>query len=96
MDWPLRNDGKENQGDEQLILRILFFVILGGWLFFWARKRIRTQHAATAQPADRAGQASVPMKACAHCGILLPEPAALREGARHYCCPEHRQAGPVQ
>lgn len=75
-----------------MILRILFFVILGGWLFFWARKRIQTQHAATAQPAARAGQASVPMKACAHCGILLPEPEALRVGERHYCCLEHRQA----
>ena len=77
-----------------MILRILFFAVFGWLLLSWARGRAR--RARVMPPVAREAQAasaSVPMKVCAHCGILLPEPEALRSGDKHYCCAEHRRAG---
>jgi len=34
------------------------------------------------------------MVACAHCGLHLPRAEALEHAHRHYCCAEHRSAGP--
>ena len=82
-----------------MILRILLFAILGWLLLSWARGRLgrsRVMPPAARKAHHAQEQASVPMKVCAHCGILLPEPEALRAGGRHYCCAEHRRAGPVQ
>ncbi|MBM3389501.1 MAG: hypothetical protein FJY26_08380 [Betaproteobacteria bacterium] len=43
-----------------------------------------------------------PMVACAHCGLLVPRSDALAAPSKaalsgpllHYCCEEHRRAGP--
>ena len=82
-----------------MILRILLFAIFGWLLLSWVRGRLgrgRVMPPAARKAHHAQEQASVPMKVCAHCGILLPEPEALRVGDRHYCCLEHRPAGPAR
>ena len=43
---------------------------------------------------DLAGAEIEQMVACAHCGLHLPRAEALEHAHRHYCCAEHRSAGP--
>ncbi|MFO1212374.1 MAG: PP0621 family protein [Paenacidovorax caeni] len=73
---------------------LLVFAVLGLAWALWRNKH-RTPPpppSSTARtPAQSAPQAMV---ACAHCGLHLPRAEALEHAHRHYCCAEHRSAGP--
>jgi uncharacterized protein len=49
---------------------------------YW-RRRHRTANGSAGAP--------VKMLACAHCGVFVPEPNAVRDGARWYCSEAHRR-----
>lgn len=84
-------------GDEAVILRIVLFLALLGVLVFLFRKRWRALRSVRFTKPERPElRPSVPMRVCAHCGIHLPEPDAIRDGDRYYCCSEHRKAGPAE
>jgi len=87
-------------------LLVFAVVALVLWLLSVQRRRARgrqderTPHRgadATAAPGPRHARpnATLPpdMVRCAHCGVHLPRPEALAEGALHYCSQEHRDAG---
>jgi hypothetical protein len=36
------------------------------------------------------------MVACQHCQLVFPLSESLSDGEAHYCCAEHRRAGPLR
>ncbi len=68
-----------------LLVLLVLAVAYGLW-----RSKTRRPPPATVRPAA-APQAMVE---CAHCGLHLPRSEALAQGAQHYCCNAHRNAGP--
>ena len=72
-------------------LVILLTILAGVWLV--KRSMKRRQDAAAPQRAGAPRQ--LPMLACAHCGIHIPQAEALMLGSEAYCCAEHQRLGPA-
>jgi uncharacterized protein len=76
---------------------LLLLVVIGAlaWLGL-ARRKPRARDDAAAPPAKPApNPPPQAMLSCAHCGVHLPAPDALKDQAgRAYCSDAHRQAGP--
>lgn len=67
---------------------ILFLVIWVAWRLF----RVMRQPG----PPRARSQRGEPMRACAHCGLNVPESEALIESTTlSYCCETHRRLGPA-
>jgi len=68
------------------LLRIIV-PLLAVWLLYrWLRR-------GKSGPPARAGQgeaAPEAMRRCSHCGVYVPESAALAAGGRYYCSRAHR------
>lgn len=76
------------------LLTLAILVIAVKW---WLSRQARPTRAepppASVPPPPAA--APLPMCACAHCGLMLPEGEAwLDEQGRAFCCAEHRHLGP--
>lgn len=72
-----------------LVLLVVLVVAFGIW-----RSR-RANSSSTSSPAPRALARPEDMLACAHCGVHVPHPEALRAGPHAYCCVEHQRLGPA-
>jgi uncharacterized protein len=72
---------------------LLVFAVLA---LAWALWRNKHRPPPPAAPTARAPAVPAPqaMVSCAHCGLHLPRAEALEHARRHYCCAEHRSAGP--
>ena len=67
---------------------ILFLVIWVAWRVFRSVRR-------SAPPRARSPRGEA-MRACAHCGLNVPESEALIESETlSYCCEAHRRLGPA-
>ena len=69
------------------LLRIVI-ILVGLWLVLLIIKRALA--ARQKPPPGRPTLAN--MIACAHCGVHIPEPEALRDGDKLYCCEDHQKA----
>lgn len=68
-----------------IALTLIFFIGRHLW-----RQRQRQQQAdrKTSTPAQLTVR-------CAHCGLYLPSQEAISHQGRSYCCPAHRDVGPL-
>jgi uncharacterized protein len=66
---------------------ILFLVL---WLVWRAMRSARPP----ARPAARSRAGEV-MRACAHCGLNVPQSEAVNDGTADYCSEAHRRLGPA-
>lgn len=75
---------------------LLVFAVLGLAWALWRNKHRTPPPPPPPSPTARPPAKSEPqaMVACAHCGLHLPRAEALEHAHRHYCCAEHRSAGP--
>jgi uncharacterized protein len=73
---------------------VLLAVLALVWLIGGRRR------AARRDPPRRAGAAVPPgpeaMLECARCGVHVPRSEASWNGSQAYCCPQHRDAGPLE
>ena len=77
---------------QNLLVLLVIVIAVGIW-----RSRRRSERQDAQRPTRRPhNPAQLPqdMVACAHCGLHLPRAEALEHAHRHYCCAEHRSAGP--
>lgn len=65
----------------------LIIILFGLWLVFHIAKRAFSAPR-TKKNSPQPGIAK--MVVCAHCGVHIPEPQALRDGDMVYCSEEHR------
>lgn len=82
------------------LLVVLLVVAVALWaLLTRARGERRCRDArgeapAPPRPSAAPGQSAQDMVRCAHCGVHLPAPEAVRAGGHSYCSAEHAAAGP--
>jgi uncharacterized protein len=76
------------------LILLLVLVVAAVW-WFSSRRRVRqSDQAAPKTPGEARPPGVAAMVACAHCGLHLPQPEALHDGAgRAFCSEAHRQAG---
>jgi uncharacterized protein len=77
--------------------KLLILLALFGAAVWWlgARRGPRPPRAGPARPAAPPAAEPQPMKACAHCGVHLPQEDAVVDAIGHpYCSEAHRLAGP--
>lgn len=81
-------------------MRNLLIFILVLIVIWWVRRALhRLQQgsprgAARTRARDDADPAQPEsMRACAHCGLHVPESEGVREGDAFFCCDEHRRLG---
>jgi uncharacterized protein len=67
-------------------LLVLVLVVLVAYAF--VKALAAKGRASRTRPEQHAGERMVP---CSQCGLNLPESEALAEGARYFCCDEHRR-----
>lgn len=72
-----------------LVLLIVLAVAIGIW-----RSRRAKEDAASPARKPRASAGPQDVRACAHCGVHIPEAEALMLGNQAYCSAEHRRLGP--
>lgn len=69
-----------------VLIRLLFLAALV-WLVVSLVRR------ALSPPRDKPSPAvASPMRACAHCGLHVPESECVRAEGRYFCCQPHRDA----
>lgn len=73
--------------------KLIFWLAVLGAVFLVARAvgLLKRREAARRREAD-AGPRALEMDRCAHCGVHFPSADAVHDGARSYCCEEHRRA----
>lgn len=72
------------------MLRLFYLLLVAAAL--WYAWRVWQRLAGPSRPRrHRAVPAAERMVRCAHCQVHLPESAALRDGERFFCSPEHRE-----
>lgn len=70
---------------------LLFLLVLFG--IWWLRRKFARDD--RPEPPPRARERAVEaMRACAHCGVHVPESEALIDGAHAFCSDQHRRLGP--
>ncbi|SIT66722.1 uncharacterized protein SAMN05216526_0677 [Ectothiorhodosinus mongolicus] len=69
-------------------MQILFVIAALVLLFMIVRLLLRTPK--TPRPQQAPKVTSRRMLRCDHCGLHVPENEAVREGNKHFCCPDHR------
>lgn len=77
------------------LIRFLFFLLIGGVLWFMAKNYLRKQELRERRRDEARKKeqlAAGRIVRCQHCEVHLPETAALREGDTWFCSQEHRQA----
>jgi len=67
-------------------LLVLVLVVLVAYAF--VKALAAKGRASGAGPKPHAAERMVP---CSQCGLNLPESEALADGARYFCCDEHRR-----
>lgn len=67
---------------------LLLFGVLGIAWWLWRKRNAELRSGPPAAPVRPAEK----MVACAHCGVHMPLSESLSDGARHFCCDEHRRA----
>lgn len=75
-----------------MILRIL--IVLAVIYLVWRLVRLVKSHLAAGNQSSEPGRGGLRVSSvrCAHCGLFLPEPDALRYDGRYFCSAEHRDA----
>lgn len=73
-------------------MKYLIVVLVVAGVLWWLLSR--PGRVTKARTRGTAPQAATEMVVCAHCGVHLPAPDAVRDGARHFCSEAHRLAGP--
>lgn len=77
----------------------MYYADLMKWLILflvlWLVWRLLRSAAPAAKPASRS-QAGEIMRACAHCGLNVPQSEAINDGAIDYCSEAHRRLGPAR
>jgi uncharacterized protein len=80
-------------------VRNLLIFILALIVIWWVRRALRRlQDGRGAAPRSRASQDSDReqpelMRACAHCGLHVPETEGVCDGDVFFCCDQHRRLG---
>lgn len=69
---------------------LVLILVVGGLLWWLLRRPGRIEKKRTGQ----APGATATFVACAHCGVHVPIPDAVRDGSHNYCSDAHRLAGP--
>ncbi len=78
----------------KFVVLALVLVAVLAWIALGRRRDAPPARGSARRRADSAA-APEAMVACAHCGVHLPQPDALRDaGGRPYCSDAHRLAGP--
>jgi uncharacterized protein len=68
---------------------LVVVIVLAWWLL------LRRPHRGGGRRADRASpKGPTTFLVCAHCGVHVPAPDAVRDGELSYCSDAHRLAGP--
>jgi uncharacterized protein len=75
------------------LLILLGVVLLLLWLARGRSARKPDASLSERSSADRHAAPAV-MRACAQCGVHVPEPDAIIDGGNAFCCAEHQAAGP--
>ncbi len=73
------------------ILEILFVFGLLWFIVHLLRTRVVVQRGPVPPPGR---SHDIRMVRCAHCGVHVPEPEAIRSQGHDYCSAEHRSLGP--
>lgn len=68
-----------------MLTRIVIFAIVVTLAMMLYRKLQAAKRKSTAQP-----NPAPAMRKCAHCGVHLPEPDALKSGEHYFCSDQHR------
>ncbi|MCY1281774.1 hypothetical protein D9M68_488520 [compost metagenome] len=66
------------------MLRLLFWIALGAFIYWLWRRAIRPK-----PPASRGDESAEPMVRCAQCGVHVPRTQALQHEQRWYCSRAH-------
>lgn len=66
---------------------ILLFAL--AWFAFRALRRLLRRRSPSSPPAPPRQVAGTTMVPCAHCGLHVPEPEAIRRGDNYYCSRRH-------
>jgi len=81
-------------------VRNLLIFILALIVIWWVRRALHRLQDGRARARERshrrdAGESARPelMRACAHCGLHVPESEGVRDGDTFFCCDEHRRLG---
>jgi uncharacterized protein len=69
---------------------LVLILVVGGLLWWMLRRPGRVEKKGAGEPTGPA----TTFVACAHCGVHVPTPDAVRDGAKSYCSDAHRLAGP--
>ena len=67
----------------RLVLLLVLLLLLIRFAYLLARRVLAMLRAGAAPPSVPAG---VPLVACAKCGVMVPQPRALPQGAGAYLC----------
>lgn len=70
-----------------MLIRVIIFIALAALCISLYRK---WQAANARKRAD--ARAAATMRKCAHCGVHLPEPDAIKSGEHYFCSDQHRIA----
>ncbi len=68
---------------------LVLILVVGGLLWWLLRRPGRIEKKRTGHPPG-----ATAFVACAHCGVHVPIPDAVRDGSHNYCSDAHRLAGP--
>lgn len=82
-------------------MRNLLIFILALIVIWWVRRALQRLQDGRARDRERshrrrdagAPAQPEPMRACAHCGLHVPESEGVRDGDTFFCCDEHRRLG---
>lgn len=78
----------------KLVLLIVAVVALVAMLGSSLRRWRLRRDDAPPRAKGPSGTSVVAMRACAHCGVHLPESETVKDGELFFCSAAHRQAGP--
>lgn len=73
------------------MIRLIFWIAIV-FAALWLWRKIKPS---APQQAPKAGDQTLLMVRCAHCGVHLPQDRALNRDQQWYCSPAHLQQGPA-
>ncbi len=77
-------------------MNLIRLIVIGLIIWLLYRMFVRVLKKPSSQRDEPPKGIARDMVKCAHCGLHIPADEALLHDDRHYCSPEHRDAGPAQ
>jgi len=75
------------------LIRLLTYLALGAIVWFFVKRYLGKQQRSQPPQPTKPGELIVQ---CRHCGLHLPQSAALQEGDNHFCSADHRRRWTVR